>query len=158
MAAQYAETPIGSLPNHKFQQYTEGSAAFHELPESTNNTTLKYLIEVYVDDYINLVLATSKEQLRHVSSAILHGIHDVFPADDNDDNDPISLKKLRKHEGRYDTTKELLGFDFDGVHKTMWLAEGKRACSSPFYTDGSEQLLNLSRGSPLKSLNQQYPS
>ena len=34
------------------------------------------------------------------------GIHDVFPADDvNDDDDPISEKKLKKQEGQYSTVK-----------------------------------------------------
>jgi len=54
------------------------------------------------------------------------GIHDVFPADEDDDEDPISLKKLKQGEGEYSTRKTLLGFDFDGVHKTMWLEEAKR--------------------------------
>jgi hypothetical protein len=49
----------------------------------------------------------------------LHGIYDVFPLSGNEDRDLISLKKLRKGEGKYDTTKCLLGFDFNGVTKTI---------------------------------------
>jgi hypothetical protein len=45
------------------------------------------------------------------------GIHDVFPPDGNDSNDPISEKKLVREEGRYSTRKTLLGFDFDGTTK-----------------------------------------
>ena len=64
------------------------------------------------------------------------GIHDVFPADnDNDDDDPISEKKLKKLEGQYSTIKTLLGFDFDGIGKTMWLEAAKR-----------EKLLTILRG------------
>jgi len=64
------------------------------------------------------------------------GIHDVFPAYDEDDgDDPISEKKLKKLEGQYSTTKTLLGFDFDGIHKTMWLEAAKR-----------EKLLTVLRG------------
>ena len=55
------------------------------------------------------------------------GIHDVFPDDDNDGNDPISEKKLKQGDGEYATTKTILGFDFDGVNKTLWLEEAKRA-------------------------------
>ncbi len=53
------------------------------------------------------------------------GIHDVFPADDNNANDPISEKKLKQFEGGYATRKTIIGFDFDGVNKTIWLEEAK---------------------------------
>jgi hypothetical protein len=56
----------------------------------------------------------------------MHGIHNVFPADDNNGNDPISKNKLLKGEGAMSTTKTILGFDFDGVEKTMWLESAKR--------------------------------
>lgn len=57
----------------------------------------------------------------------MKGIHDIFPPEDDELNDPISVKKLTKGEGRYSTTKCLLGFEFDGVNKTLWLEEEKRA-------------------------------
>jgi hypothetical protein len=46
--------------------------------------------------------------------------------DDNDSNNPISERKLIKDEGRYSTQKMLLGFNFDGLAKTMWLELSKR--------------------------------
>ncbi len=55
------------------------------------------------------------------------GIHDVFPADVVNGNNPISNKILKKGEGQYSLFKTLLGFDFDGKQKTMWLEEEKRA-------------------------------
>ncbi len=55
----------------------------------------------------------------------MHGIHDIFPPDEDDSNDPISEKKQKKGEGRYEMRKTLLGFDFDGEAKTMWLKEAK---------------------------------
>ncbi len=67
------------------------------------------------------------EQLTHMGRAIMAGIHDVFPVDIIDGNDPISKKKLLKGEGQYSQFKTLLGFDFDGKQKTMWLEEQKRA-------------------------------
>jgi hypothetical protein len=84
------------------------------------------MVEVYVDDFMSLVIPVSREQLHHVANAIMHGIHDVFPPDNNDDEDPISEKKMKKGEGLYDTEKTLLGFDFDGDAKTMWLESAKR--------------------------------
>ena len=60
------------------------------------------------------------------ANAIMHGIHDVFPPDDDDNKDPISEKKIKKVKGLYDIKKTLLGFDFDGDAKTMWLELAKQ--------------------------------
>ncbi len=69
----------------------------------------------------------SMEQLTHVERAIMAGIHNVFPADIIDGNESISEKKLLKGEGQYYQFKTLLGFDFNGKQKTMWLEEQKHA-------------------------------
>jgi hypothetical protein len=55
------------------------------------------------------------------------GIHDIFPADKCDSNNPISEKKLLQLDREYSTTKTILGFEFDGDHKTLWLEEANRA-------------------------------
>jgi hypothetical protein len=83
------------------------------------------MVKVYVDDFMSLVIPVTREQHRHVANAIMHGIHDVFSPDEDDSNDPTSEKKLKKGEGRYETRKTLLGFDFDGEAKTMWLEDAK---------------------------------
>ena len=57
---------------------------------------------------------------------MMEGIHDVFPADSNDGNNPIFEKKLRKGDGQYAALKTILGFEFDGNNKTLWLEEAKR--------------------------------
>ena len=79
-----------------------------------------------MDDYISLAIPTSQEQLTHVATAIMMGVHDVFPADINDDNDPLSLKKLEKLEAMWALHKDIPGFTFDGVEKTLWLEQPKR--------------------------------
>jgi hypothetical protein len=84
---------------------------------------------------MSLVIPVSREQLCHVANAIMHGIHDVFLPDAEDSNNPISEKKLNKGEGRHETRKTLLGFDFNGEGKTMWLEAAKR-----------EKLLTILRG------------
>jgi hypothetical protein len=84
------------------------------------------MVEVYVNDFMSLVIPVSWEQLGHVAAAIKMGIHNVFPPDADDSNDPISEKKLRVQEGLYLTRKTLLGFDFNGMAKTMWLEVAKR--------------------------------
>ncbi len=82
---------------------------------------------MYVDDFVSLVVPTSRDQLRHVSTGTMTGIHDIFPADNNDSNHPISEKKLKQLDGEYATTKTILGFDFDGLAKTLWLEDAKSA-------------------------------
>jgi hypothetical protein len=122
----YTETGIGTLPNHKFEHYTRGAEAVDTLPAvDDTNTRFRYALEVYVDDFISIVIPASQEQLRHVANAIMEGIHDVFPPDEDDANDPISEKKLIKRDGQYDVLKTLLGFEFDGVGKTLWLEAAK---------------------------------
>jgi len=128
VAQDYCETELGTLPPHKFTNYVTGNHAYAELPEADpTGRPFRYLLEVYVDDFFSLVIPTSREQLCHVSTGTMMGIHDVFPADDNDSNDPISEKKLKQLDGEYGTTKIILGFDFDGLAKTLWLKDAKRA-------------------------------
>ncbi len=87
------------------------------------------MVEVYVNDFMSLVIPLSQDQLHHVGNAIMHGVHDVFPRDNVDSNNPISEKKLAKGEGTYLMRKTLLRFDFNGETKTMWLEEAKRVLS-----------------------------
>jgi hypothetical protein len=87
--------------------------------------TVFYIVEVYVDDFMSLLIPISQEQLRHVTMAVMTGIQDVFPPDNDDSNDPISEKKLRQQEGQFSTCKMLLGFNFDGIMKTLWLEDAK---------------------------------
>jgi len=86
---------------------------------------LRYLVEVYVDNYIGLAIPTPCTQLNHVANSVMCTIHKIVPGDSVDKNDPISLKKLAQQEGCWDTIKKILGFVFNGTTKTMWLLEGK---------------------------------
>ena len=123
----YAQTPFGKLPSHKFEKYTETSADFLALPESSpDDVAFPFTLEVYVDDFIGAVAACSKRPLRHVGRATLHGIHDVFPPADKDEEDPNSLKKLKKGDGAWALDKDLLGFDFNGDDRTIIVGEEKR--------------------------------
>ena len=124
---EYIETDVSSLPTHKFIKHVMTSNTIQELPDTGREETgFNYMVEVYVDDFMSIVIPVTRQQLDHVATAVMTGIHDVFPADEDDEEDPISLKKLTKGEGEYDTRKTLLGFDFNGVDKTMWLEEAKR--------------------------------
>ena len=49
----------------------------------------------------------------------MNGIHDVFPVDADDEEDYISLKKLKTQEAQENLEKEVLGFQFDGIKKKI---------------------------------------
>ena len=124
VAQTYAQTEVGTLPAHKFDDYTKTSTEYQALPDNaTSNEALLYLIEVFVDDFIGMCVPRSKLELDHVSRAIQHGIHDIFPPDTDDDEDPTSLKKLRKGDGAWALRKDVLGWTFDGDDKTVELEE-----------------------------------
>ncbi len=86
---------------------------------------------------MSIVIPTSKAQLDHAANAIMRGIHDIFPADIINSNGPISEKKMIKGEAQNRTFKTLIGFDFGGKQKTMWLEEEKRAKLLTTQRDGS---------------------
>ncbi len=71
-----------------------------QLPDKdTAKCGFAHMVEVYVDDFMSLVIPVLQDQLRHVATAVMTGIHDVFPPNGNDSNDPILEKKLLKEEG-----------------------------------------------------------
>ena len=72
------------------------------------------MLEVYLNEYIALVTPRIRYQLHHFSNVAMAVIHDVFPTDNEDDKDGISLKKFLKKEGDWSVIKNVLGFDFDG--------------------------------------------
>ena len=128
IATDYIEMPIGSLPTHKFGHHTTGNCEYEKLPTDIErpHPAPRYLTEVYVDDFMSVIIPVPQKQFQHVATAVMTGIHDVFPADNDDGNDPISNKELKKLEGQYSTVKTLLGFDFNGITKTKWLEPVKR--------------------------------
>jgi hypothetical protein len=130
IASTYCNTMVGSLDSHKFIHNVSGDPDFNALLVTTlgsNANELYYALEVYIDNFMSIVIPTSQEQLLHVATAVMTGIHDVFPANAVNANNPISEKKPLKGEGQYSLSKTVLGFNFDGRNKTLWLEEEKRA-------------------------------
>ncbi len=84
VAKEYIKMPVMSLCNHKFVKYSIGDKEYEALPNTVPKTTdFLYVVEVYVDDFMSLVIPILQEQLQHVATAIMMGIHNVFPPDDN---------------------------------------------------------------------------
>ena len=128
VAAQYAELPTTTLAPHRLLHHTRHHKDYKALPlnRKPSDPPLRYMMEVYMDDFIDLAIATCQQDLDHLASATMTGIHDVFPPADVPAEDPISEKKLRKLDGAWANVKEILGMTFDGNELTIWLSDEKR--------------------------------
>jgi hypothetical protein len=129
VAALYAERPLdGKHQQHSFLHYTQTHEDYRALPTSrrSGDAPVRYLMEVYVDDFMDIVIPVCQQDLDHIAAATMMGIHDVFPPSSVAATDPISEKKLLRGEGAWANVTEILGMTFDGSEKTIWLAEEKR--------------------------------
>jgi hypothetical protein len=80
IAKEYNKMPVNSLHNHMFVKNAIGNKEYEALPATAmHNTVFLYMVEVYVDDFMSLVIPVFHDQLQHVVTAIIMGIHDIFP-------------------------------------------------------------------------------
>ena len=69
VATEYAETKLNSLTLHKFEKFVLGAPEYQALLEAgINPIGFAYMVEVYVDDFMSLVIPVSREQLRHIAN------------------------------------------------------------------------------------------
>jgi hypothetical protein len=102
---------------------------FPNQPTSTECDQRKFLslIEVYIDNFIGVIQSTNKAHLLQFSRCILDGITKVFPPPALSGRKmahPVSEKKLIE-DGIWDTRKEILGWLFDGMARTIELPHHK---------------------------------
>jgi hypothetical protein len=60
VTTDYIDMPVGSLTPHKFEKYIVGGVDYNTLPDTS--TPLKgflYMVEVFVDDFMSLVIPVS---------------------------------------------------------------------------------------------------
>ena len=57
---------------------------------------------------------------------IMVGVHDIFAADENFIEDPLSLKKIKRLESMLTLEKDILGLMFDGMNKIIMLDKTRR--------------------------------
>ena len=76
------------------------------------------MLEVFCDNFIHMAQTSDPAQLLHLSRALIHGIHSVFPppkVSGHNGQDPISKKKLDSGKGQWAVRKEVLGWMVDGA-------------------------------------------
>jgi hypothetical protein len=130
---------LPSLPTHPLEQHTLNQPKLQHyryrlplhgsLDKPSQRQKFFCLFEVFVDDFIGLLQSSNEHDLRHHSRALLHAIHQVFPppmATGHNSEDPISHKKLvLEGEGIWSTVKEILGWVFNGLERTIQLPTAK---------------------------------
>ena len=68
MAEQYIDTPVVSLVEHKFVEFSEVNSEIAELKKKDASKELfNYMLVVYMDDYIVLSIPKRQDQLYNVS-------------------------------------------------------------------------------------------
>ena len=88
-----------TLPTHPLEHHLYQTTHYTKsLSTSANkiNTT-----EMYVDDFIAITNNNTQDNIKHMSRAILHGIHSIFPSPqitNHNGGDPVSEKKLKQLE------------------------------------------------------------
>jgi hypothetical protein len=137
VAQRLVQQPIGTLPTHPLEHLMmdgiepgllQPVLAHLDHPSQDEEEKVTSLLEVYVDDFIGLIHATDPDLVRHYSRALLHGIHSVFPPPDvtgHHGGDPISRKKMLAGDGVWAVRKEILGWMFDGITRTIELPPDK---------------------------------
>ena len=114
-----------TLPPHRLEQRMLPTTIITADGCNTNDVDL---VEVFVDDFIGMSNSTDATHLLHFSRAMLHGVHSIFPpptVTGHTGGDSIAEKKIDKGEGVWDSTKEILGWVFDGQAFTIQLPPSK---------------------------------
>jgi hypothetical protein len=117
-----------ALPSHPMEPDTRPTAPARR---QTSDSTERYQMSaVYVDDFLLAAVEDKEGQLLdQAARATLHAIHSVFPPPTADDapgtKNPISEKKLAKGDARWDTIKEVLGYELNGKDRTIQLPQSK---------------------------------
>ena len=93
----------------------------------TSRRSAQY-IDVFVDDFLAICQGTHNQD--HVRRTLLHAVDQVLrPLDDNDDHyrtEPISVKKLRKGDGSWNTIKAVLGWIINTETMTIHLPKHRQ--------------------------------
>ena len=117
---------------------------------------LRYALEVYVDDFMAIIIPMSRAQVEHVARAVMAAIHDVFPANNINADDPILEKKLKKGEGTIPQTNHCWALSsMASTKRCGWNPKSEKSLSKPS-TNGFV-LAHVIRVSLSRNLNLSWP-
>jgi len=147
LAQHFVDAAVPLPPHH-----VESSMAIEDVPMRGRADKPSKLLQVYVDDFC--YAATQSRDGTHIPTirrAAIHGIEAVFPppaiTNHKDGKEPISASKLLKGDGNFESKKDMIGFSFDGIKRTVHLPPKKAAA----YIRETHRLLRR-KSVPLKIL------
>jgi hypothetical protein len=114
------------LPHHAL----EDRIKIQSVPRRARSSTPSTLLQVYVDDFCNATTeSVDGTHIPRVRQAAIHAIHSFFPQREitghTDGKEPILDRKIEKGDGNFMSLKEMIGFDFDGIKRTVCLPKAK---------------------------------
>jgi hypothetical protein len=123
VAQSWVDAPGLVMEPHVLEHFVEATTPARR---QTSDGPKHQMSAVYVDDFLGACVEnTEGTLLQKTARATLHAIHSVFPSPaatgTPDAKDPVSIKKLQKGDGRWDTRKEVLGYMLDGIRRTVQL-------------------------------------
>jgi hypothetical protein len=93
------------------------------LPRAPRRKPLQY-VDIYMDDFLGLMQGDKRRQNR-VHRVLFESIDSIFrplaSTDPNTRQEPISIKKLLKGDGAWQTTKTMLGWVINSIAETLQL-------------------------------------
>ncbi len=103
-----------------------------DVPMQARTATPTKLLQVYVDNFCNAAMqSVDGHHIPLISRASIHGVHAVFPepavTGHKNGKDLLSKKKLEQGDGNFVTKKDMIGFSFDGIKRTIHLPPTKVA-------------------------------
>ena len=115
-----------SLPAHPIEQMM----TIPHVPAKARTTKPSSSIQVYVDDFVNAATqSTDGTYLEKIRRASIHGVHALFPetsiTNHANGKEPISKSKLDKGDGNFEPIKIMIGFEFNGIKRTVRLPPEK---------------------------------
>ncbi len=116
------------LPHHKLEEQIK----IQSVPPCAQATTPSTLLQVYVDDLCHAAMESKDgTHILMVRRASIHGIHSFFPQPDitghSDGKELILAKKLAQRDSDFTSSKEMIGFTFDRIKRTVRLPPEKAA-------------------------------
>jgi hypothetical protein len=110
------------LPLHPL----EDKISIKNVPMRAQTATPTKLLQVYVDNFCNAATQSlGRSHIPMIRQVSIHGVHAIFPepavTGHQNRKDPLSKKKLEQGDGNFVSTKDMIGFTFDGIKWTIQL-------------------------------------
>jgi hypothetical protein len=104
----------------------EDKMSIENVPTRAQTAMPTKLLQMYVDNFCNAAMQSlDGSHVLMIRQVLIHGVHVVFPepavTGHQNGKDPLSKKKLKQGDGDFVSAKDMIGFTFDGIKRTIQL-------------------------------------